>query len=258
MSIPDRRVYPTQPRPLVQQIEAHLKHAAPDAVEGEVLSIIVPSTNLVSGATAAAEAYALLKGRSYDTVILIAPSHEGPFGRMNICSVDTYHSPLGDVPVNDKLRHELCDEDDDIFLSDEGHFHTEGVDVQLPYLQTVLGDFDVVPIIMGEESPDFCRELGHAVGEIMYNRRTLVVATADVVAATDAALDTFREHFEAQDVSRLMALLNSEQVRMAGKGPALVALIAAMHRRGEHARVLRAEPPQDGHPGYLSGVVWRT
>jgi hypothetical protein len=257
MSLPDRRVYPTQPRPLIQQIEERLKHAQPDTIEGEVLSIIVPSTNLASGGGAAAEAYALLQGRSYDTVILIAPSHEGAFGRMNICSLDTYHSPLGEVPVNDKLRHELCDEDDDIFLSDEGHFHTEGIDVQLPFLQTVLDDFDVVPIIMGEESPDFCRELGHAVGEIMYNRRTLVVAAADVVEATDESLGSFREHFEEQDVSRLMALLNSEQVRMDGKGPVLVALIAAMHRRGEHARVLRVEPPQDEQLGYVSGVVWR-
>jgi hypothetical protein len=258
MSIPDRRVYPTQPRPLIQQIEERLKHAAPATIDGEVLSLVVPSTNRVSGGGAAAEAYALLKGRSYDTVILVAPSHEGTFGRINICSVDSYHSPLGDVPVNDKLRHELCDEDDDIFLSDRGHFHTEGIDVQLPFLQTVLDDFDVVPIVMGEESPDFCRELGHAVGEIMYNRRTLVVAAADVVDATDTSLDQFIEHFEGQDVSRLMALLNSEQVRMEGKGPALVALIAAMHRRGEHARVLRTELPQEGQPGHVSAVVWRS
>jgi len=111
---------------------------------------------------------------------------------------------------------------------------------------------------MGEESPDFCRELGHAVGEIMYNRRTLVVAAADVVDATDTSLDQFIEHFEGQDVSRLMALLNSEQVRMEGKGPALVALIAAMHRRGEHARVLRTELPQEGQPGHVSAVVWRS
>lgn len=257
MSIPDRRVYATQPRPLTQQIETRLQRAHPEAVEGEILALLVPDTNLISGGGVAAEAYGLLKGRAYDTVILIAPSHEGPFSRMNICSVDTYHTPLGDVPVNDKLRHELCDEDDDIFLSDDGHYHTEGVDVQLPFLQTVLKDFDIVPIVMGEESPDFCRELGHAVGEIMYNRRALVIASADVVAATDEALANFTRYFEGQDVSRLMALLNSGQVQMEGKGPALVALIAAMHRRGDRARVLGVEAPQEDHPGYVSAVVWR-
>src|SRR5690606_19616206 len=114
--------------------------------------------------------------------------------------------------------------DDDIFVSDEGHFHTEGIDVQVPYLQTVLGDFDIVPVVMGNESPEFCRELGHAIGEVMYNRRALVVAAADVVAASAEYFAAFCERFEAQDVSGLMAMLNSGRVEVEGKGALLVAM----------------------------------
>lgn len=259
MTLPrlDRAVYATQPRPLQHQISEYLKTAQPPPVEGEIFALIVPDSNLLSGAHVAAEVYKLLEGRRYDTVVLIAPSHTGSFQRMNICSVDAYFTPLGTLAINDRLRHELCDEDDDIFLDDGGHFHTEGIDVQLPYLQTMLGAFSIVPVVMGDESPAFCQELGHALGEISYNERTLVVASADVLAASDEHLAAFKACFEAADVARLMPLLNSERVHMTGKGPLLVAMIAALSRRADQARILHLEPAHDDTPGYVGAVLWR-
>jgi AmmeMemoRadiSam system protein B len=251
-------VYATQPHPLRNQIADLYKKAPPPAVEGEVMALIVPDTNLLSGGHVAARVYKALEGRVYDTVILIAPSHTGSFRRINICSLDTYRTPLGELAVNDRVRNELCDEDDDIFLDDLGHFHTEGVDVQLPFLQTILpAGFDVVPVVMGEETPEFCFELGTAIGEVMYNRRTLVVASADIVSAPTEALLAFRDAFERGDVSRLMGLLNSETVRLEGRGPLLVALLAALHRSVPRMHVLHLEPPQDGQPGYIGAVLTR-
>lgn len=254
---PELRVYPTQPRPLQVQITSNLNAASPPSVEGEITALVVPASNRLRGGAAAATAFALLKGRHYDTVILVGPSHGGHTPRINICSVSTYHSPLGEVAVNDKVRHELCDEDDDIFVSDEGHFHTEGIDVQVPYLQTVLGDFDIVPVVMGNESPEFCRELGHAIGEVMYNRRALVVAAADVVAASAEYFAAFCERFEAQDVSGLMAMLNSGRVEVEGKGALLVAMLAGAHRMVSGAQLLAAEAPQEEQMGAFSGVIYR-
>lgn len=257
MAIIDHAVYATQPHPLDQQIAEHLHAAHPDPIDGEIFALIVPDSNLLQGGKVAAEAYKLLDGRAYDTVVLIAPSHMGTFQRMNICSVNTYSTPLGDLPVNDRIRHELCDEDDDIFVDDSGHFHTDGIDVQLPYLQTVLQDFDIVPVVMGEESPAFCRELGHAIGEISYNRRVLVVASADVLDASADDMEAFRAAFEQADVSRLMILVNSGRMQIEGKGPLLVALLAALHRRAKNVRVLAMEPSDGDTPGAIGAVLWR-
>jgi hypothetical protein len=257
MAIIDHAVYATQPHSLDQQIAAHLQAAHPDPIDGEIYALIVPDSNLLQGGTVAAEAYRLLEGRTYDTVVLIAPSHTGTFQRMNICSVNTYATPLGDLSVNDRIRHELCDEDDDIFVDDSGHFHTDGIDVQLPYLQTVLEAFDIVPVVMGEESPAFCRELGNAIGEITYNRRALVVASADVLDASAEDMAVLRDAFEQADVSRLMMLLNSGRLKIEGKGPLLVALIAALHRRANKVKVLAMEPSEGDTPGAIGAVLWR-
>lgn len=257
MAIPNRAVYPTQSSPLRKQVTDLLKAAEPVPIEGEILAVVVPDSNRLKGGSVAAEIFKTLEGRTYDLVILVAPSHAGSFGRLSICRIDTYQTPLGPLTVNDRVRNELCDEDDDIFLDDRGHYHTEGVDVQLPFLQTVLEDFEIVPIVMGEESPEFCRELGHAIGEIMHNRRILVVASADVLEASPEALERFQEYFETGDVSRLMSLLNSETVRLEGRGAVLVALIAALHRRANRMRLLSVEAPEGEAPGALGAVIWR-
>lgn len=259
MSVSNREVYATQPMPLRDQLSHLLKNRPKESVEGEIAAVVVPDTNLLEAGEIAADVYKILEGRTYDTIVVVAPSHTGDFGRIHICSVDTYRTAFGELQVNDQVRNELCDEDDDIFLDNRGHFHIEGVDVQLPFLQTVLPEtFDIVPIVMGDQSPDFCRELGHAIGEIMHNRRVLLVATADVLNAGKEELTRFRAYFEAGDVGRLMALVNSDAVRIEGRGPLLVALIAALHRRCNRIRILDMQIPESGDPGFFGAILWRS
>ena len=254
MSLATRAVYPTQPTQLRAHLDALLAGAADTDLDADALvGLVVPDSNRASGGEAAALAYRLLQGTELDTVLVISPSHTGEFGRLSICQTNTYHTPLGAVTVNDHLRNELCDEDDDIFLDDTGHYHTEGADVQLPFLQTVLdGDFDAVPIVMGEESPAFCRELGAAVGEVMYSKRALVIGSCDLVEGDDEGFERFREAIETFNESELMHLLGSETVRVEGMGALITTLIASKARGATTARILALTPPTDGAPGALA------
>ena len=258
MSLPHRAVYPTQPGPLRQTVD-DLLAAAPEPPEGDVIALVVPDSNRLRGGEAAAEAYAYARGQDVDTVVLVAPSHTGGFGRLSICTAESYHTPLGGVRVDKKLSHELCDEDDDIFLDDTGHYHTEGADVQLPFLQRLLGEgFGAVPIVMGEESPAFCRELGHAVGEVLYGHRALLVGSADVLGGAPEHLDALRAAIESFDVSELLHLLGSEKVEVEGMGALIVTLLAAQKRGATRARVLALGPPdEDGAPGPVSVAFTR-
>jgi AmmeMemoRadiSam system protein B len=259
MSLATRAVYPTQPAPL-QQVIDDLLAAAPRAdIDGDLIALVVPDTNRLSGGAVSAEAFKLLQGEDLDTVVIVSPSHTGAFGRLSICQIDAYHTPLGEVPVNDLLRNELCDEDDDIFLDDTGHYHTEGADVQLPFLQRALrAPFDVVPIVMGEESPAYCLELGAAIGEVLYAKRSIVIGSADLVAGDDDALARFQAAVEAYNDSELMYLLGSETVNLEGSGAVITTLIAARHRGANRARVLRiARPEAPDLPGALACAFWR-
>ena len=259
MSLAHRAVYPTQPAALRAAIDGLLADSGPPGHEGTLIGLIVPDSNRISGGSAAADAYAFVKGQDIETVVVVSPSHHGSFGRLSICQADTYHTPLGEVTVNDRLRHELCDEDDDIFLDDTGHFHTEGADVQLPFFQRLLDSgFDTVPIVMGEESPAFCRELGTAIGEVLYSKRALIVGTADVLGADDGALDRLRAAIEGFETSELMHLMGSEAVQVEGMGAVITTLLAAQRRGATHAHVLALTPPDEtGSPGTLAVALVR-
>lgn len=260
MSIPNRSVYPTQPDALAQTLNDLLAEVEIEPINGDILALIVPDTNLLDLAPVAAKAYKHVADRAdlYDTVTIIAPSHGGVFDRLAVCPLDNYRTPIGEVPVNDRVRNELCDEDDDIFLDHRGHYHTEGVDVQLPYFQNMWGEsFSVVPIVMGRESPAFCHELGTAVGEVMYGQRMLLVASADLLSVEEGALERFTEALETFDTSSLMHLLGSEQIRVEGMGSVITAVIAAQRRGATHARLVDLREPSDDVPGAMACVLWR-
>ncbi len=250
--------YATQRQPLEKQIKDLLTQSEAEPVDFRVMSVIVPNSDHMDGAPFAADVFRSLQSDDVKNVISIASNRGEEFKRITICSLDTYNTPLGEVPVNDRVRNELCDEDDDIYIDDTGHFLHHGLDVNLPFLQQILTEFDVVPMIMGSESPEFCRELGHAIGEIMANQRTLVVGCVDIIEATDAGLERFKRHLEELDVTAMITLLNQEtDIRIEGKGPLLVAMMASAYRRANHVEFRGIQPPSDDRPGFAGVLIGR-
>lgn len=257
MEILQSAIYATQPLPLKKQLDTLLKESSQYPVEDNILGIVVPDSNLLSGGPVAADVFKLLADKSYDTVILVSASHTGSFGRMTICNLSKYQTPLGEIAINEKFCHELCDEDDDIFIDNQGHFYNKGIDVQLPFLQTVLSDFNIVPIVMGEESPEFCKELGKAIGEIASNKKTLIVASVDVLETSEESQEKLQKLFEAKDVKELTYMLNRKEVNLQGRGPLLVTMIASLMNSGKRFQTVQLTDPTDDAPGYWGAYISR-
>lgn len=250
--------YATQRQPLDNQISGLLAASEAEPVDFRVMSVIVPNSDHMHGAPFAADVFRSLPSTEINTIISIAPNWGEEFKRITVCSLEAYNTPLGEVSVNDKVRNELCDEDDDIYLDDRGHFLHHGLDVNLPFLQKLLDDFDVVPLVMGSESPEFCRELGHAVGEVMSNQRTLIVSCVDIVHATEEGMRRFKQHLSDLDVPAMMTLLNQEiDMKVDGKGPLLVAMMASAHRRANEIEFRGLQAPAEGHPGFAGVLIGR-
>ena len=132
------------------------------------------------------------------------------------------------------------------------------MDVQLPFLQHVLGDgFSVVPVVMGSETPALCRELGHAIGEVMYGHRAVVIASADLLEIEGDAMERFEAALESFDTAALLHLLGSEQIKVEGMGAVIAAVLAAQRRRANRARVLRYAAPAGDEIGALACALWR-
>jgi AmmeMemoRadiSam system protein B len=93
---------------------------------------------------------------------------------------------LGRIEVDQQFCKKLVEQDKSLKLSSAGH-ETEyqgrmehALEVQLPFLQRVLTDFKLVPIIMGDQSYESCRALGRALASVITDDQTIMVASSDL------------------------------------------------------------------------------
>jgi len=178
--------YPADPKALSQMIDEMLAKAAPPAVDGEILAAVSPHAGYPFSGPVAAWTYAALKSHKYARVVLIAPSHYVGFDFTSVYDGDGYATPLGEIPVDNEFARRLAKMSSTMQLSEKGHQSTQdapehSVEVQLPWLQKVLGNFELVPIVMGDQSYESSRALGVALAKMLHNSHdTLVLASSDL------------------------------------------------------------------------------
>lgn len=235
--------YDADPVRLREDVDRLLAQADNIKLEGEVRGLVSPHAGYIYSGLAAAVGYKTLRGSNYDAVLLVGPSHREYFDGVSLYPGDAYRTPLGDVPVHREIRDALVDSSSLIKFSEAGHKGEHCLEVQLPFLQRVLGDFSIVPMIIGNQTRDTCISLGNAIAKVTEGKNVLVVASSDLShyhPYNDAVgLDRrVIKQVEAFDELALMALLDSEQVEACGGGPVVSAMRAAKLNGASHSRVL--------------------
>ena len=165
--------YPSQPEALRDMVAKQLKEAGGAHVAGRIRGLVSPHAGYVYSGIVAAAGYRQVDP-SFKTVILLGPSHRFPLKGASIPDLKAYRTPLGDVPVA-KLAFTLQDEP---LVESVPHAHSRehSLEVQLPFLQLILEDFHIVPILNNNADPEaLAAILAPHVGE-----DTLVVASSDL------------------------------------------------------------------------------
>jgi AmmeMemoRadiSam system protein B/AmmeMemoRadiSam system protein A len=181
--------YPANAAELSAMIDKLLAQVYEPATADPILAAVAPHAGYPYSGPVAAYTYAALKGRGYKRVVLIAPSHYEAFSYTSVYEGDAYRTPLGDVPVDKTFAAALVKMNHSIQFSAHGHEPTaaggeHALEVQLPWLQKVLGNFELVPIIMGDQSYEASRALGVALEKLIKKEKnpgeTLVLASSDL------------------------------------------------------------------------------
>jgi MEMO1 family protein len=222
--------YEKDPAKLRRQVQDLLDRAEHPALMGALRGLIAPHAGYMYSGLAAASAYHAAKGDSYDTVVLVGPSHRDLFDGIAAFPGNAYRTPLGDVQVDTEMRDALCSANGRIAASEWGHRAEHCLEVQLPFLQLVLDDFSILPLIIGNQTMQDCLSLGEALGVLAKERRVLLVASSDLshYHPYDEAikLDDELVRFVLQmDERRLMEQLEREKLEACGGGP----IVAVMH-----------------------------
>ncbi len=241
--------YPADPAELASTVDRLLKAATVPAVKGQLWAIVAPHAGYPYSGAVAAHAYALLKNRGIHRVVVIAPSHYEAFPFVSIYDGDAYITPLGSVRVDKVFAARLAGLHPDLKLSSRGHIQSgdqreHALEVQLPFLQRALGDFQVVPIMMGEQSYEASRALGVALAQLIHAPDTLIVASSDLshfhsydeARALDSKSLHAVEDWDYYSMSRNFAMRTWEAC---GGGPIVAAMIAAERLGATQAVVLK-------------------
>lgn len=235
--------YPGTPEALRKAVDHYLSQARVEPLPGELVALVAPHAGYIYSGPVAGYAYRALQeaSASFETVVLIGPSHRVYLDGYAITAVEAYETPLGQVPLDADLIAALGRELGMLmFLSrDEEH----SLEIQLPFLQRALGDFRLVPIMMGDQSWEACQELGQVLGRVLKGRSALLVASTDLSHYHDysraMALDRLIvERVEAFDPRGLVGLLERRKAEACGGGPLAATMLAAQALGADGASVL--------------------
>ncbi|MFO7784574.1 MAG: AmmeMemoRadiSam system protein B [Thermodesulfobacteriota bacterium] len=229
--------YPADPGVLSRLIHSSLSDATPPEVKGRIRGLVVPHAGYQYSGPVAAHAYRLIQGRTVERVVLVGPSHRMRFDGISVSRHDAYETPLGRVPVDRSLADRLIGFDPEIRFVPDAHAVEHSLEIQLPFLQTVLKDVSIVPVIMGRQDPAACSLLAEALVRIVGDdRATLIVASTDLSHfhddTTARALDrVFTRHVKDFDPEGLSLALAAGQCEACGGG-AVVTVLTAFEKLG--------------------------
>ncbi len=173
--------YPGKKSELENQLSELFNNASPIFSENSSLqAIISPHAGYIfSGEIAASAFNQIPKNVVYKRVFVLASSHQFTFSGAAVFCDGNYETPLGEIKVDTKLSKKLVETFDVFYDNPEVHKNEHSLEVQLPFLQYKLGNnILLVPIILGTNSSDDCKEIAAAL-KPWFNSENLFVISSD-------------------------------------------------------------------------------
>lgn len=142
-------------------------------------ALIAPHAGYVYSGGVAGSAYQSIKDQAeqIQRVVLLGPAHRLAFRGVAAPSHAYFATPIGHVEVDHEVLQPLIDKYKFLGVLDQAHQQEHGLEVHLPFLQMVLNDFKVVPLVVGQASPD---DVAAVLDELWGGEETLVVISSDL------------------------------------------------------------------------------
>lgn len=186
--------YPVNTQQLHKMLDQYLTDAKTDAKVPK--AIIAPHAGYIYSGPVAATAYARLKQAQHliKRVVLIGPSHRVAFTGLAVSNADTFTTPLGKIPVDQKAV-EMIAQLPFVGYLEQAHTYEHSLEVHLPFLQETLKDFKIVPIVAGDASPE---QVAQVIDMLWGGDETLIVISSDL------------SHYHTYEAARQLDNLTSE------------------------------------------------
>ena len=223
--------YPADAAHCGAAVRKYLRVARSDAPVPKAL--LSPHAGFVYSGPIAASAYAPLAAAAprITRVVLLGPSHRVPFAGLALSGAEAFATPLGEIPLDGTAAGRL-ERLPQVRLLDEAHAMEHSLEVQLPFLQAVVGDFRLVPLVVGDASSG---DVAEVLDELWGGTETLLVVSSDLSHYHDYDSANRLDSETSAAITRLDATIGPER---ACGCRALNGLLRVARRRGLEARLL--------------------
>lgn len=195
------RFYPAAPTRLLADVEGYLAGAVSSTAGPVPKAVIVPHAGYVFSGPVAASGYARLRSAAGNIrrVVLLGPAHYVSFNGLAMSRFEHFATPLGWVPVDAGASRQL-ESFDCVHPINAAHQPEHSLEVQLPFLQVVLGEFSIVPLLVGRVTDDDVRGVLEA---LWGGPETLIVVSSDLSHYHDYPTARALDRVTAQDIEAM-------------------------------------------------------
>jgi AmmeMemoRadiSam system protein B/AmmeMemoRadiSam system protein A len=169
--------YPNDSEELSSQLQAFLDLNQALTKEGKLKILIVPHAGIQYSGEVAAAGFKQIEDKSYSRVILLGASHRVAFNSVAIYPEGSWETPLGETKVDKNLANKLIDNEQKIYGNTAPHQEEHSLEVELIFLQKILKNFEIVPILIGQPDQEVLTQLAKKISQNLDEETLLVVST---------------------------------------------------------------------------------
>ncbi len=259
--------YPDTQAAIAREVEGYLAAAGGVGVAGRLVALISPHAGLRYSGPVAAYGYSLLRDRLALTVVLVGPSHRAAFEGVALFARGAFETPLGRIEVAEDLAAALLAADPVVLDRPELHRDEHSLEMQLPFLQHLVSDLRILPLLMGSQSREEVDALAGALARALEGQEAVLVASSDLSHYQPAPVANRLDALVVGDVERfddegLMKRLEVSHHHACGGGPIVAVMKAARALGADRATILRYADSGDAGEhdksrvvGYLSAAL---
>jgi MEMO1 family protein len=234
--------YEAKPDALRAQVDACFAANERPAAKRRFTGAVVPHAGLMYSGHVAAAFYALAELPK--RFVILCPNHTGFGHPAAINREGSWRTPLGDVKIDTPLADALMSRAPILADDWRAHAREHSLEVQLPFLQQLLGDFTFVPICLGAHRFDYCETVGTAIAEIAKDEPIGILASSDLNHYEDQKETLRKDQLAidavlALDPRGLWDVVQDFDVSMCGFIPTTAMLIAANQLGARHAELIK-------------------
>lgn len=212
--------------------------------EEEIVALICPHAGYLYSGKVAAHAYKQIRGRDYDVVVLVGPSHRVGFEGASLYDGDYYETPLGRAKLDKSSAEALTRQNKTFRFLPQAHEKEHSLEVQLPFLQRSLAKFSLLPIVMGSQSLPTCKAVAQALVSILKGKNALFIASSDLSHGHPSKVakkldETAMEAIQAMDAAALIHGTESSSCELCGAGPVATILLVARQLGSKRVTILK-------------------